>query len=209
MTMLNVTIHHHQKGSILIISLLFLIILTIISITSISTSVMEQKSLTNSFNIQRAFEASEFGLRSAEDYIKAMTVKPVAQKACTPTCDVIWEKDRVGQLYGGSYPNQWWAVANKVTDNAWWKATAHTQPTLLDPNGAAVKDNLSYVVTQPRFVIEEIAFIPDDLNPNTRAKGVGLTYYRITSRGTGAESSQNGIDPNQSYVQSVFGKRFN
>jgi Tfp pilus assembly protein PilX len=55
----------------------------------------------------------------------------------------------------------------------------------------------------PCAVIEEHSFIPDDLDPDTSAKGIGRYHYRITTRGFG------GTEKAQSRLEAIFFKRYN
>jgi type IV pilus assembly protein PilX len=198
-----------QQGALLVVSVLLLLVLTIISISSITATVLQEKTSRNGFNTQRAFHASEASLRIAEDYIRQMTARPTSKNSCTDDCDIIWSKDAISISYGGAYQNNWWAVANATTNDAWWNSKTHSSPSILTPSGVSAQDSLQYVANQPRFIAEELAFIPDDLSPNTRASGVGLNFYRLTSRGTGGEAMASGVSPSQVYLQSIFGKRFN
>lgn len=59
-----------QKGSALIISLLFLLVLTIIGISSMGTTMLEEKMSGNLRDQQLAFQAAESALQSAETYIE-------------------------------------------------------------------------------------------------------------------------------------------
>lgn len=197
-----------QRGIILVLSLLFLAILTIVSLSSMTASTLQEKSSGNAFNHQLAFQSSETGLRAAETYVQQMTSKPTAVDQCSGNCNIIWTKGRMATLYGGTYQDKWWTLANPVTTDTWWKAIGHTMPSLNDPKGNLLVDSVQYISTQPQFIIEEIGYVPDNLNPNSSAKGEGLTFYRITSRGTGAESTVNGVNPSQVYVQSIYTKRY-
>lgn len=198
-----------QRGAILVLSILLLIVLTIISISSITTTVLQEKSTHNVFNTQLAFQASETALRSAEEFIRSTPSRPPAHSSCTQNCDIVWREDLIGETYGnGTFTNNWWAATNKVTNDNWWTSIGHSIPNATANDGTPITVNVSDVASQPRFIAEELAFIPDDLNPNTRATGRGLAFYRITSRGTGGEATVAGVNPAQVYLQSIFGKRF-
>lgn len=53
---------NRQDGAALITALVFLVILTLLAITSISTTTLEEKMAANSQEINRVFQASETGL---------------------------------------------------------------------------------------------------------------------------------------------------
>ncbi len=192
-----------QNGAILIISLLFLVVLTIISISSLSSTVVQAKTTSNAQNIMLSFRASETSLRVAEDYIANMTELPDYFDDCSSNCNGIWNQGSLASLYGGEYGDRWWAIPNSLTNGTFWSTRGHTMI------GADSLSSVSLVSEQPIFFIEEQAFIPDDLNPNTSAKGKGLRFYRITSKGVGGENAEGGVNASQTYLQSIYSKRFN
>lgn len=60
---------HNQQGAILVVALLFLLIMTILGLSGISSSFMEEKMVGNSISRERAFQAAEAALRSAELFL--------------------------------------------------------------------------------------------------------------------------------------------
>ncbi len=59
-----------QRGAVLVISLLILLIMTLIGITGMQTSVLEERMAGNYRDIALAFQASETALRDAESRIR-------------------------------------------------------------------------------------------------------------------------------------------
>jgi type IV pilus assembly protein PilX len=49
----------HQKGAVLIVSLMLMLVMTLLSIASMSTSVMQEKMAANAQNTNRTFQAAE------------------------------------------------------------------------------------------------------------------------------------------------------
>jgi Tfp pilus assembly protein PilX len=62
-----------QKGSVLIISLLLLIVMTILAISSMNNTIMEERMAGNLFQRDSAFQAAEGALRAGEDYLNSLT----------------------------------------------------------------------------------------------------------------------------------------
>ena len=60
-----------QSGIILMISLILLLLLTLISITGLQTSLLEEKMRSNYYSRSVALQASESALREAEAYISS------------------------------------------------------------------------------------------------------------------------------------------
>jgi len=63
-----------EQGSVLVISLLILLIMSLLSITSINNAVLEEKMAANSRNNQFAFQAAEAALRAGETYVSTNMV---------------------------------------------------------------------------------------------------------------------------------------
>jgi len=63
------TIHSRQRGATLMISLMILLVMTLIGITSMGTSNLEEKMAGNDRDINMAFHAAEAALRQAESYV--------------------------------------------------------------------------------------------------------------------------------------------
>ena len=55
----------NQHGAVLVTALVFLVILTLLGITSMSTNTLEERMAGNSQDINRAFQAAESGLSAA------------------------------------------------------------------------------------------------------------------------------------------------
>lgn len=58
-----------EQGSVLVISLLILLIMSLLSITSLNNAVLEEKMAANSRNSLTAFQAAEAALREAENFV--------------------------------------------------------------------------------------------------------------------------------------------
>ncbi|MEQ6341543.1 MAG: PilX N-terminal domain-containing pilus assembly protein [Gammaproteobacteria bacterium] len=168
-----------QRGSVLIVSMLMLLVLTIIGITAMGTSTLEEKMAGNSRDQNLAFQAAEAGLRDAEAYVEGMA----AVAAFNGT----------GGLYNTST-----ALAPDIYSNATWTGGAS-----IAYRGSAIPG----VNTQPRYIVEFVS-TTGKTNPELEscygcATGEGMvTNVRITARGTGGSDNATVI------LQEYYGKRF-
>jgi type IV pilus assembly protein PilX len=64
------TSHHVQRGAVLVISLIMLLVLTLIGITGMQSTVLEEKMAGNYRDKNLAFQAAESALRDAENDIR-------------------------------------------------------------------------------------------------------------------------------------------
>lgn len=64
--------YHSQRGAALIVSMMMLIILTLIGVTSMRTTIMQERMTSNERNRSIAMQSSESGLRDAEAIVAAL-----------------------------------------------------------------------------------------------------------------------------------------
>jgi type IV pilus assembly protein PilX len=173
--------YRRQEGAVLIISLLILLIMTLIGVTAMSTTSLEEKMTGNMRDKNVALQASESALEDGEAWLSSQGARPVETSTCaSPPC-AVWDMNVLPDL------------ASQTQD--WWLSNAHEYGT------GGTKD-IGDVMTDPHYVIEEQAFVRDNLdagqNPPT-----GKSFYRVTAHGTG------GTDEAQVVLQSTYVKRFN
>ncbi len=172
-----------EQGSVLVISLLILLIMSLLSITSLNNSVMEEKMAANTRNSLIAFQAAEAGLREAENYIgQFMTTNTdgttVADMLCT---DGLCDCDNRRILIGG----------NELSDNG---CTAEFwSDTVLDVWNTgkykAYSDNKAVEGYQSKYIIEYMGKTrPCTGVPDPRADTSCPDMYRITSLGENVKS---------------------
>jgi type IV pilus assembly protein PilX len=151
---------YSQSGMVLLVGLVFLTILTIIGITAMNATSITEKMTQNLRDSTTAFEAAESALSDGEAWVQDQSQIPAVVTSCgTPPCTV-WQKDAAGTLY--QQPASWW------------------QSQALNFSGT-----ITEVAVQPQYVLEQYSFVPYELSPDSRSKGQGYYYYRVTSRGTG------------------------
>ena len=63
-----------QQGSVLIISLVIMVVLTILGVSGMKTTILEEKMAGNMRDSQLAFQAAEATLKQAEQYIEQNVV---------------------------------------------------------------------------------------------------------------------------------------
>ena len=113
-----------QKGSSLIICMLFLLLLTIMGISSMQSSTLQEKMVGNALEDNRALQAAEAALRAGEAAVQANSASYSAETdhalpaaGMTPTSG--WQSVTVNGTAGGYYHVQKLSYANSV-----WRVTA-------------------------------------------------------------------------------------
>ncbi|RYY73167.1 MAG: hypothetical protein EOO52_18925 [Gammaproteobacteria bacterium] len=157
-----------EKGAVLIIGLIMMLLLTVIGLASIRGSDLQERMAGNMRDRNLAFQAAEAGLREGE--LVSSGISSLATPRALNT--------------NGYFENL--NLSSTVRRPALWEKTNWEAGT----NSIKLASNtISNVADQPRYVIEKI-IVPFD----TANQGGGIDagspqedklYYRVTSRGLG------------------------
>ena len=164
----NNTLGNSQKGAVLFMSMIILILLTIIGVIAMKSSIMQEKLAAGAMDQNIAFQAAESGLRDAEIYIDN-SVSPAS--GFSATCSG-------GLCLPSTSAISVWAA---ITD---WTNSAIPIVFGAKTGAAAIAD----VAQQPRYIIELIqpdlaSCVGESVNSSCG------TPYRITSMGWGKRST--------------------
>lgn len=175
---------HKQQGIALVMSMIMLLMMTLLGLSAMKTSLMEEKMAGNSRDVELAFQAAETALRDAEIWIANQVNEPVDTSTGT---NRVWTLDTMDPDTTNAV--SWWQERNQV----WWLASA-------EPYGASINN----VNTVPHSVIEYKQFIPDTLliGGSSSSSDEGMTYYQVTAKGTG------GSDQARVLIQSTTARRY-
>ncbi len=186
------TIPSSQRGAVLIVALLFLVILTVLGVTAMTAATFEEKMSGNTRDANVAFQAAEAALRDARRDINTIVIPPFTAA-------------RVPVISGASgFGNPTGTAGTCSGVGLCYPAAAGPNPPLLvktaasstyDMNMTAAPSvaygtytgmpPLGSVAAQPRYIIEVLCL------PATGATIGGTAidfcnFYRVTARGYGA-----------------------
>lgn len=175
---------HAQQGAALVVSLLFLLMLTLIGVTSAMVSSLEERMSGNLRDRNLAFQAAESALRAGELYIAAALPPTTAVPTETFGCSDLYDCSLVGDLTVDSV----WAAGGHSHEYDGYTAAAagdsdHPPPTLRE---------------NPRYLVEVVDPIPTMPPGCTYAAGaqvssdpncVPVCTYRVTARGVGSTAT--------------------
>ena len=180
--------HEQQRGAVLVVSLLLLLVMTILAMAGSQSTRMQERMASSTRSQDLAFQAAEAGLRAGERYIESFGGNPPL--ACNqPPCD-IYVQGFLDSLV--SYENQ------AFQDPAWWDTYAKTYAATPQISG----DQLAY--RDPQFYIEELEEVEGSLAATTNGRPSPSTmYYRVVSRGVG------GTDSAQVVLHGTYALRIN
>lgn len=179
------TIKARQTGSSLIISLIILIVMTLLGLTAMGTSGLQERMAGNTRDMGIAFQAAEAALRDAENYFEDEITNPSAVFGALPGHIRIEEESDRPDLF----------------DTEWFNA-----------NSIPYSGNIPTVARQPSYILEWTVGADADAGGGPRSIGEygstsgdgsgDLRPVRITARGVG------GSEDTVIYLQSNYRKRF-
>ena len=178
-----------QRGAVLFVALIFLVILTLLGVSNMQVGIMEER-MTSAFRDRNnlAFESAELALREAESYLNGVAVGPFNNsiRGLHPAFEngsnaVFWRVRPV------SVSNPACPGSGTVTAFNWLQTGAGDRCSAID---LPVAKMLPGTVEAPKYVIEELADVP---KPGSSVKaGTALDstkVFRITARGVGGQAS--------------------
>jgi type IV pilus assembly protein PilX len=157
---------HRQQGAALLVCLIILVLVTLIGLTTMKSSMLQEKMSGGNSDKTLAFEAAEMALRDAEQHIRVhiTSVSGFADGCAASLClapsngssmatTVDWDSNRVANYGAGT--------------------------------GA---DALAGLARQPKYIIELLSEMQPPQGNSIKASATG-TAYRITALGYGRQDS--------------------
>jgi type IV pilus assembly protein PilX len=178
MTMKITSRTNAQRGAALVVALIMLLVMTVLGITAMQVTRMEERMAGNSRDINLAFQGAEAGLRDGEDRIAAMTTRPLP---CSAAPCAVWRRD---------------FLAQDLRDQliGWWNTNGTEY-------GVAGTPELTEITRDPIVVTESLGFVPDSLSIG-HGPPEGRDFYRVTATSTGASDTANAV------LESTYTRRY-
>ncbi len=150
-----------QRGAILVSALLMLLVLTVIGVSVMQITRMQERMAGNTRDLNLAFQGAEAALREAE---QELWTTPSIIPCVTPAC---------------VRPRGVLPVLDSQTQ-AWWDAQSQEY-------GVDGSQQITELAEDPQFIFEELAFV----GPLVVDDPGGRMFYQVTSRSTGGTGLAN------------------
>jgi type IV pilus assembly protein PilX len=187
---------HAQRGAALVTSLLLLLILTIIGVTAMQMTRMQERMSGNARDLNLAFQGAEAAVRDGEALIR---VQPGTPDNCTALPCEFWQANLA--LMTNPETRDW------IT---WWRVYGNEYEDAGGDHDAPIRD-MPQLAEDPRFVVQYITRVPDSL---TIGEGGGAPpgrdFYLVTARSLGgvpAPTAAGQPNPAVAVLQSTFARR--
>ena len=169
-----------QTGTVLVVSLIFLLLMTLLSTSAMRGATMQERMAGNARDYNLGFQAAEAALREAEDYLRTTAVLP--------------DFDDSGAHY----------VVNSANRPTW-----QDYPPGDGSGYITYSADIAGTSQRPRFYLERLITARPPGTETETGTGVDeIFYFRITAVGYGGAVDTDGVTPLTSVVlSSVFRSR--
>ncbi|MEZ5488962.1 MAG: PilX N-terminal domain-containing pilus assembly protein [Gammaproteobacteria bacterium] len=162
----------NQQGAVLVFCLVFLVVLTMMAVTGMETSILEERMSGNLRDQSSAFQAAESALKVAENWLDDQIELPDTSSNGSTT---VWVRDSMDPNPSDSL--FWWQGSS--TGESWWNTNAEAL------------SGFSVVNSQPQYIIEHLleASVGQSIAIGNGEIPLPRVFHRITSRAEGATGS--------------------
>lgn len=181
--------HCTQRGAVLIVSLLLLLVMTILALGASQATRMDERMARSVRDKDLSFQSAEAGLRAGERYLDTLVVKP--SPCASAPCTTIYELN-VLTTATTTYD------AHAYQTDTWWDTNGRTYSASAVISGSS--DGTASA--EPDFYIEQLEEVPDALSLPPTGPPPSRTFYRVSARALGGTG--NGV----SMLQSTYSRRF-
>lgn len=174
-----------EAGSTLLMSLILLLVMTVLTLSSGTNTIMDERMAGNVRDRQSAMEAAEAAIKAAEEYIESSVITTSS-----------FDTNGADGLYNSSYSKLWSQVDWTASDST------NTKEAITHSGFGTTYS----VAAAPKYIIEHYGSVgesADEVNLDNYGQGTGagkVELFRITARGVG------GTDKTVVYLQTTYGK---
>jgi len=162
----------NQQGAVLVSVMIYMLVLSMMGVSSMRGTAMEERMASNQWEHSRAFQAAESALIDGGQWF---LFQPDFIESSADGASGVWQTGSVSDAIGLSSFD--WSSNGLVYGGS-------------SGSGTSLFDDL-YAL--PRYVIEESGFEPSDNDPDTLATRTGVFYYRVSALGNGRSAGARSV----------------
>lgn len=156
-----------QHGATLIVGLIILLVMTVIGVTGMKMTSMEEKMTGNARDRDLAFQAADSALRAGENCVEGQPAPPNLIDPSTFTCNA-------AVVGGGFYPASGTAPI--------WETLSETGHWNVPAEAVQFAGQLAHIDAQPSYVVEQVGI---DYGSEAGTSAPPVRTFRITARAIG------------------------
>lgn len=193
----KISFNRNQSGVVLFMSLVMLLIITILGLSSVQTTTLQERMARNARDTNLAFQATEAAIKDAETLVE--TFNSLVDFGDDPRVNP-------SQCYNSPSAADGFYYERGYSCSSNWSSTRLDWSSGTGSIEAATA--ISNVAIQPKYIVEHVKTVvadEDRLNLDNIGQDTGsgrAQIFRITVFGTG------GTDTAHVMIQSTYGRRF-
>lgn len=158
--------YKHQVGASLIVSLMLLVVLTLLGLSSMQSTIMQERMSNNVRDKSVAFQATESAVRTAEAWVRNQDPNRLNSQTCAGSpCNIV-DLNNYANMTGQSF--------------AWWQTNGNVFSGM--PSGV--------LAANPHFIVELHSIQQDSqISGTTYEAPPARTLLRLTATGVGNTSA--------------------
>lgn len=184
--MLPFTSRRHADGFILVTSLIFLVVITLLAISAINSATLQERMASNLREKSRARQAADAALRHAELLLRDPMFDELQAPGTTVT---LTPADHEKNDNVTASLKLFDSDTHDFLKPAFWQGSS-TLPFVIDPK-----------ISEVRFYVEDYGCMRNTAAPDPKCEG-GTMLYRITARAQGENTAAIAV------TQSLYGRRY-
>ncbi len=186
-----------QRGVVLVIALVFLVMITMLALTVMRGNITEEKIAGNSRDWNQAFQAAEAALRDGEKDIW-MGTRIVGATGFSTDCND-------GLCLPQTDGSPIWMDMESSGDSGWMKGEDSSTSVAYGAYTTPSPGQIDRVSKQPRYFIEAVGKAGDSLKQKNGYNDPGNQYaYRVTARGFGVSADASGAPIARAALQTMY-----
>lgn len=156
-----------ENGAALITALMILLVMTLLGVTAVTTSSLQEKMAGNMRDQYMAQQAGDSILRDGESWVFKLLTRPTP--ACSPpSAERVWDYNNCSDVQN---------IANQT--DSWWTG-----------NGYVSNVANTFVSQEPRYVVEHLQAVVLDFSKTPKEY---RHFYRVTGWSVGASEYARGL----------------
>jgi type IV pilus assembly protein PilX len=186
-----------QNGFVLVTSLIFLVVITLLAVSAINSSTLQERMASNQREKSRARQAADAALRRGELVLEDTVFDTLQKPGSTVIVDTPADTEN-----GGTLRVRIWRRGEMIEDTD----EQDNPEAFLDDSTWADDKPLTYkledLLDPVDYFVEDYDCIARDLNPDSKAVCDGSMLYRVTARARGKNPAAVAV------TQSIYEKNY-
>ncbi|ERJ17892.1 Type 4 fimbrial biosis protein PilX [Salinisphaera shabanensis E1L3A] len=187
-----------QNGFVLVTSLIFLVVITLLAVSAINSSTLQERMASNQREKSRARQAADAALRRGELVLQDAVFDTLQKPGSTVIVDTPADTDNAG----GTLSVRIWRRGEMIEETDQQDNPEAFLDDTTWASGKPLNYTLDDLLAPVDYFVEDYDCIARDLNPDSEAVCDGSMLYRVTARARGQNPAAVAV------TQSIYEKNY-